>query len=91
MWVSGYRAEEYAPPVGRGGQGLLQSACAWQRAPRVAVGAWGCYGVRYRLHGEGPYRALDVAGDDVPEVRHPCRAAFAIVYPECVLQCHFGA
>ena len=29
VWVSGHRAEEYAPPVGRGGQGLLQSACAW--------------------------------------------------------------
>ena len=58
MWVCGYRAEEYAPPVGRGGHGLLQSACAWQRAPRVAVGAWGCYGVRYRVHGEGPYRTL---------------------------------
>ena len=55
------------------------------------MGAKGCYGVRYRVHGEGPYRSLDVAGDDVVEVRHPCRSAFAIVYPERVLQCHFGA
>ena len=49
----------------------------------------GC-GTAYTVH-EGPYCALDVAGDDGAEVRHPCRAAFAIVYPECVLQCHFGA
>ena len=55
------------------------------------MGALGCYGVGYRVHREGPYRALDVAGDGGAEVRHPCRAAFAIVYPECVLQCHFGA
>ena len=60
-------------------------------APGVAVGALGRYGVRYRVHGEGLYRALDVAGDDGAEVRQPCRAAFAIVYPDCVLQCHFGA
>ena len=91
MWVSGYSAEVYAPPVGRGGQGLLQSTRAWLRAPGVAVGALGRYGVRYRVHGEGPHRALDVVGDDGAEVSQSCGAAFAIVYPECVLQCHFGA
>ena len=91
MWVSAYSAEVYAPPVGRGGQGLLQSAPAWLRAPGVAVGALDCYGVRYRVHGEGPHRALDVAGDNGAEVRQSCRATFAIVCPECVLQCHFGA
>ena len=53
MWVSGYSAEVYAPPVGRGGQGLLQTARAWLRAPGVAVGALGRYGVRCRVHGEG--------------------------------------
>ena len=91
MWVSGYSAEVYTPPVGRGGQGLLQSAPAWLRAPGVAVGALGRYGMRYRVHGEGPHRALDVAGDDGAEVRPSRRPAFAMVYPECVLQCHFGA
>ena len=90
MWVPGYSAEVYAPPVDRGGQGLLRSACAWLRAPRIAVGALGRYGVWYRVHGEGPYRALDVARHDGAEVRQPCHAAFARVYPECVLQCHFG-
>ena len=54
MWVSGYSAEVYAPPVGRGGQRFLQSARAWLRAPGVAVGALGRYGVWYRVHGEGP-------------------------------------
>ena len=68
MWVSGYSAEVCAPPVGRGGQGLLQSARAWLRAPGVAVGSLGRYGVRYRVHGEGPHRALDAAGDDGAEV-----------------------
>ena len=91
MWISGYSAEIYAPPVGRGGQGLLQSARAWLRAPGVAVGALRRYGVRYRVPGEGSHRALDVAADDGAEVRQSCRAAFAIVYPKCVLQCHFGA
>ena len=91
MWVSGYSAEVYTPPVGRGGQGFFQSARAWLRAPGVAVGARGRYGVRYSVHGEGPHRAPDVAGDDGAELRLSCRAAFAIVYPECVLQCHFGA
>ena len=91
LWVPGYGAEVYTPPVGRGGQGLLQSARAWLRALGVALGALGRYGVWYRIHGEGPYRALDVAGDDGAEVCQPCRAAFAIVYPECVLRCHFGA
>ena len=28
VWVSGYNAEVYAPPVGRGGQGLLRGARA---------------------------------------------------------------
>ena len=91
MWVPGYSAEVYAPPVGRGGQGLLQSARAWLRAPGVAVGALRRYGMWYGVHGEGPYRTLDVAGDDGAEVRQPCRAVFAIVYPECVLPCHFAA
>ena len=91
MWVPGYSAEVYAPPVGRGWQGLLQSARAWLRAPGVALGALGRYGVWYCVHGEGPYRALAEAGDDGAEVRQPCRAAFAIVYPECVLQWHFRA
>ena len=54
MCVSGYSAQVYAPPVGRGGQGLLQSACAWLRAPGVAVGARGRYGVRYRVQVKGP-------------------------------------
>ena len=82
MWVSGYSAEVYAPPVGRGGQGLLQSARSWLRAPGVAVAALGRYGVRYRVHGEGPHHALGVAGDDGAEVRQSCRAALAMVYPE---------
>ena len=55
------------------------------------MGALGRYGVWYRVHGEGRYGALDVAGDDGAEVRQPCRATFAIVNPECVLLCHFGA
>ena len=57
-------------------------------------GCSGCIGLLWGAvprNGEGPHRALDVEGDDGAEVRHPCRAAFAIVYPECVLQCHFGA
>ena len=91
MWVPGYSAEVYAPPVGRGGQGVLQSARAWLRAPGVAVGALGRYQVRYCVHGEGPYRTLDVASNDGAEVRQPCHAAFARVYPECVLRCHFRA
>ena len=90
MWVSGYSAEIHAPPVGRGGQGLLQGARAWLRAPGVAAGALGRYWVWYRVHGEDPYRALYVAGDDGAEIRQPCCAAFAIVYPECVLLCHLG-
>ena len=83
LWV--YCRGIYAPPVGRGGQGLLQSARAWLRALGVAVGALGRYGVRYSVHGKGPHRGLDVAGDDGAEVRQLCRAALAIVYPECVL------
>ena len=63
----------------------------WRASAHLAgVRRMGCYGVRYRVHGEGPYRALDVAGDDGAEVRHPCRAAFVIVYPDRVLQCHLG-
>ena len=89
--VPGYSAEVYAPPVGRGGQGLLQGARAWLRAPGVAVAALGLYGVWYRVCGDRPHRALYVAGDDGAEVRQPCCAAFAIVYPECVLPGHLGA
>ena len=55
------------------------------------MGTLSRYGVWYRIHGEGPYRELDVVEDDGAEVRQPCRAAFAIVYPECVLKCHFEA
>ena len=91
MWVSGYSAEVYAPPVGRGGQGLLQGARAWLRATGGAVGALGHYGVWYRVYGEGSYRALYVAGDDGAEVRQLCCAAFAKVYPECILQRDLGA
>ena len=91
LWVPGYSAEVYDPPVGRGGQGLLQSARAWLRAPGVAVGALGRHGVLYRVHGEGPYRVLDVAANDGAVVGQPCRAAFSIAYQECVLQCHHGA
>ena len=49
--VPGYSAEVYAPPVGGVGQGLLQGAPAWLRAPGVPVGALGRYGVRYRVYG----------------------------------------
>ena len=90
MWVSGYSADVYAPAVGRGGQGLLQGAGACLRAPGVAVGALGRYGVSYRLYGGGHYCALYVAWGDGAEVRQLCCAAFAMVYPECVLQSHLG-
>ena len=90
MCISGYSAEVYAPPVGRGGQGLLQGARAWLGAPEVAVGALDRYGGWYRVFGEGFYHALYVAGDDGVEVHQPCCAAFAILYPDCVLHCHLG-
>ena len=90
MWVPGYSAEVYAPPVGRGEQGLLQGPRAWVRAPGVAVGALGRYGLWYRVYGEGSHRALYVAGDERAEVRQPCCAAFAMVDPECVLPGHLG-
>ena len=90
LWISGYTAEVCVPPVGRGGQGLLQGTRAWLHAPGIAVSALGRYGVWYRVYGEGPYSALYVAGDYGAEVRQRCCAAFAIVYPECVLQCHLG-
>ena len=90
MWFSGYSAEVYAPPLGRGGQRLLQGGHAWLRARGVAVGALGRYGVWNRVYGEGPYRALYVAGDGGADVRQPCCAAFTIVYPECVLQYLLG-
>ena len=91
MWVPGYSAEVYAPPVGRGGQGCCRAPAhgSVHRGLQWVHGA--VMGVRYRVHGEGPYCALDVAGDDGAEVRHPCCAVSAIVYPECVLQRHFGA
>ena len=91
MWVPGYSAHVDAPSVGRGGQGLLQGAHECLRAPGVAVSALGRYGVWYRVYGERPHRALYVAGDDGAEVRQPCCAAFAIVYPECVLPGHLVA
>ena len=68
VWVPGYSAEVYAPPVGRGGQGLLQGARAWVGALGVAVGALGRYGVWYRLYGEGSHGALYVAENDGAEV-----------------------
>ena len=52
---------------------------------------WPFLAVLSMRNGEGPYRALAEAGDDGAEVCQPCRAAFAIVYPECVLQWHFWA
>ena len=91
LWVPRYSAEVYAPPVGRGGQGLRQGARSGVRAPGVAVGALGQYGVWYRVYGEGCHCALYVAGDDGAEVRQPCYAALAMVYPECVVQGHLGA
>ena len=36
----GYSTEVYAPSVGGGGQGLLQGARAWGRAPGLQVGHW---------------------------------------------------
>ena len=83
--VPGYSAEVYAPPVGRGGQRLLQGARAQLCAPGVVVGAPGRYGVRYGVYGEGSHRAPYVVGDDGAEVCQRCCAAFAMVYPERVL------
>ena len=91
VWVSGYSAEIYASPVGRGGEGLLQAARTRVCAPRVAVGALALFGVRYRVYSEGSHHALYVVGDDGAEVCQSCRAAFAMVYPDWFLQCHLGA
>ena len=65
--VPRYRTEAYAPPVGRGGQGLLQGTRARLCAPGDAVCALGRYGMRYRVYAESSYRALYVVGDDGAE------------------------
>ena len=91
MWVPGHSAEVYVPPLGRGAQGLLPGARAWVCGSGVAVGALRRYGVRYRVQGEGSHRALYLTGDDGVEVRQPCCAPFAMVYPDRVLKCHLGA
>ena len=85
MRIPWYSAEVYVPPVGRAGQGLLQGARARLCAPGVAVGALGRYGVRYGVYGERSYRAMYVVGYDGAGVCLPGCAAFAILYPECVL------
>ena len=84
VWVARYSAEVYALPVGRGGQGLLQGTRAWlphRELQWMHSAVMGC-GTAYMV--KGP-TALYVAGDDGAEVRQPCCAAFAMVYPETIL------
>ena len=91
MWVPGYSVKVYAPSVGGGGQQLLQGSRTWLRATRVAVSALCCYAVRHPVNAQGSLGALFVLGDDGAEVCQPCCAAFPMLYPECVVSCHFWA